>query len=70
MKLENLVAIVTGGASGLGEAACQCLSEAKCKVVVADLNKELGEALVKTLKTEAIFVQVDVSNEESIKSLV
>lgn len=70
MKLENLVAVVTGGASGLGEATCQCLSEAKCKVVVADLNKELGEALIKTLKTEAIFVQVDVSSEESIKSLM
>ena len=70
MKLENLVAIVTGGASGLGEAACQCLAEAKCKVVVADLNRELGEALVKNLKTEAIFVQTDVSSEDSIKNLV
>ena len=70
MKLENLVAIVTGGASGLGEGACQCLSAAGCKVVVADLNKELGEALAKSLKTESIFVQVDVSSEESIRNLI
>ena len=70
MKLENLVAIVTGGASGLGEAACIALSEAKCKIVVADLNADLGEALVKNLKTEAIFVKCDVSCEESIKALI
>lgn len=70
MKLENLVAIVTGGASGLGEAACRCLSAAKCKVVVADLNKDLGESVAKSLPTEAVFIPVDVSSEDSIRNLI
>lgn len=70
MKLDNKVAIVTGGASGLGEATCINLSEQGCKIVIADLNEELGQKLVSTLKTEAIFVKVDVSKEESIKELI
>lgn len=38
MKLDGLTAIVTGGSSGLGKAAAQCLAENKCNVVIADIN--------------------------------
>lgn len=69
MKLDSKIAIITGGASGLGEAACLALSNAGCSIVVADLNEEAGQKLVDSLKTPSIFVKVDVSNEESIKNL-
>ncbi len=70
MKLDSKIAIVTGGASGLGEATSIALSNAGCSVVVADLNEEAGTKLAGSLKTPSIFVKVDVSNEESIKSLI
>jgi len=49
MKVEGLVAIVTGGASGLGEAAVKRLSEEGCKVVIADLSEDAGKKLAETI---------------------
>jgi NAD(P)-dependent dehydrogenase (short-subunit alcohol dehydrogenase family) len=46
MKLDSsLVAVVTGGASGLGEATVRLLASYGVKVVIADLNEKLGTAL-------------------------
>ena len=72
MKIEGLVAIVTGGASGLGEATVQKLASLKCKVAIADLNEEAGNALVTKLggKENAIFVKTDVSDEQAAEKLV
>ena len=71
MKLDsNLVVIVTGGASGLGKGTCILLAQYHCKIVIADNNEVLGKSLLKTLKTEAIFVQFDVSSEDSIINLI
>jgi NAD(P)-dependent dehydrogenase (short-subunit alcohol dehydrogenase family) len=69
MKLENTVAIVTGGASGLGLGAVQDLAAQKCKIVIADINEEQGQAVAKTLP-DAIFVKTDISNEESVQNLI
>ncbi|MFD2638822.1 3-hydroxyacyl-CoA dehydrogenase [Piscibacillus salipiscarius] len=68
MELKDQVALVTGGASGLGEATVRQLVTKGAKVVVADLQKdkenmlseELGEELVK-------FVKTDVTDESSVK---
>ena len=72
MKIEGFVAIVTGGASGLGEATVQKLASLKCKVAIADLNEEAGNALVTKLggKENAIFVKTDVSDEQAAEKLV
>ena len=45
MKLNGTAAIVSGGASGLGEATVRALAAGGSKVVVADLNEERGKAL-------------------------
>jgi len=65
------VAIITGGASGLGEAAALELSIRGAKVVIADLNKELGNKLVETIGADkAIFVETNVTQEDSVKNLI
>lgn len=70
MKLDaNIVAIVTGGASGLGEATVRELIKAGCKVMIADLSDK-GADLAKELGSQASFFKVDVSNEENIQKLI
>ena len=62
MKLENKVAIVTGGASGIGEACSRQLTALGARVVIADLQEDKGQALASELG--GLFVKCDVSSEE------
>jgi len=67
------VALVTGGASGIGEACVFTFARRGARVVVADVNAELGANVVARLKeqgTEAIFVTVDVSDPQSVEAMV
>ena len=68
MELNGTAAIVSGGASGLGEATVRELAASGSKVVVADLNSERGKALAD--EVGGIFVQTDVSNAESVRAAV
>jgi len=72
MRLENKVAIITGGASGIGLAACERFLEAGAKVILADFNEEEGRKQAEVLqsKGEIYFVQVDVAEQTSIQQLV
>lgn|SRR5690606_25969273 len=63
------VAIVTGGASGIGEAVCRQLAAGGAKVVVADYNPEAAQALAQALG-EAIAVQVDVADADAVRRMV
>lgn len=64
------VAIVTGGASGLGEATVRRLSAAGVHVVVADLNKDRGDALVEQLGARATMAPTDVTDEDAVSDAV
>ena len=64
MELSGTSAIVTGGASGLGEATARLLSERGVRVVVADLQEEKGTALAKEIG--GLFAQTDVTNTEDV----
>ena len=68
MKIEGSGALVSGGASGLGEATVRRLHEAGAKVVIADVNPEKGEALASELGIE--FVQCDVREEDQVQAAV
>jgi NAD(P)-dependent dehydrogenase (short-subunit alcohol dehydrogenase family) len=70
MDVENRGVLVTGGASGLGEACVRTLSQAGAKVVIADLNSEVGEALANELGASARFVKANVVEEESMQAAV
>ena len=66
MKLEGAGAIVTGGASGLGAATARKLVEGGARVVIFDLNAELGEAVA--AETGGLFARVDVTSEADIEA--
>lgn len=67
MKLDNTInAVVTGGASGLGEATARALSERGVKVTIFDMNAEGGAAVARDIGGH--FVVVDVSSPESVAS--
>lgn len=70
MQIKDTTAMVTGGASGLGEACVRCFAEQGANVVIMDMNAELGESLAKELGSKAIFVKTDVSDEANVKAAV
>jgi NAD(P)-dependent dehydrogenase (short-subunit alcohol dehydrogenase family) len=72
-SLENKVAVVTGGTSGIGKAAALALAKAGAKVVVAGRRENEGNAVVKAIEKgggKAFFVKTDVSREADVKALV
>jgi NAD(P)-dependent dehydrogenase (short-subunit alcohol dehydrogenase family) len=68
MNLNGVAAIVSGGASGLGEATVRDLAAAGCKVVVADLNEDRGKAVAESVG--GVFASTDVASEESVTAAV
>ena len=68
MDINGASAIVTGGASGIGEAAVRQLAAKGAKVVVADLQADKGEALAK--EVGGAFVRVDVTDTAQIEAAV
>lgn len=70
-RLENQVAIITGGANGIGEATVKRFLEEGAKVVIADYDEVSGSALADRLETsDVVFIQVDVGSRDSVKRLV
>jgi NAD(P)-dependent dehydrogenase (short-subunit alcohol dehydrogenase family) len=73
MRLKDKVAIVTGAASGIGRATSLLFVREGAKVVVADINDEMGNetaSLVEKQGGEAIFVHTDVSKSNDIQNMV
>lgn len=68
MELNGVAALVSGGASGLGEATVRELASAGAGVVVADLDTERGEALAK--EVNGVFVRTDVADEDQVQAAV
>ena len=69
-QLEGKVAVVTGGASGIGEATVRLFIEEGCKVVIADMQEERGAALADELGSDAVFQKVEVRQEDQVKAAV
>ena len=68
MELNGVAALVSGGASGLGEATVRELTAAGATVVIADVNTERGEALAK--EVGGVFVRTDVADEDQVQAAV
>lgn len=69
-RFENAVVVVTGGASGIGEATVRALVEEGGRVVIADLQRERGEALVAELGDSVHFCATDVTSEADVEAAV
>ncbi len=68
MDIQGSSAIVTGGASGLGEATVRLLAQRGAHLVVLDMNEEKGEALAK--ETAGVFARADVTSPEDVIAAV
>ena len=70
MKIEGKVALVTGGASGLGAESVRMITAAGGRVVFVDLNQETGEALSAELGDAALFVRANVADPGDMEAAV
>lgn len=73
MKLKDKVAIITGGASGIGEATVIRFAEEGANVAIIDVNLEGAEKLaerVKSMGREALAAKADVSNKSEVESVI
>ncbi|KAD5803260.1 hypothetical protein E3N88_14620 [Mikania micrantha] len=70
-RLEGKVAIITGGASGVGESTAKLFAEHGAKIVIADIQDQLGQAVCEAIGlSNSIYVHCDVSNEEDVSNVV
>jgi 3(or 17)beta-hydroxysteroid dehydrogenase len=69
-RVEGKVALVTGAASGIGEASCILLIAEGAQVALCDIDVEKGEALAARLGTDALFVRLDVSEEDQWREAI
>jgi NAD(P)-dependent dehydrogenase (short-subunit alcohol dehydrogenase family) len=69
-RLEGKVAVITGAASGIGRASAQLFVEEGARVVIADVMEDRGSALADELGENAVFLRVDVSQEDDIKAAI
>ncbi|MUK90533.1 glucose 1-dehydrogenase [Ornithinibacillus sp. L9] len=73
MELQGKIAVVTGGASGIGLATVKTFVEKGAKVVIADFDEQNGmqaESALRETGADVLFVKVDVSIEEAVESLI
>ena len=70
MQLNDKVAIVTGGASGLGLATVEAFVAKGAKVVIFDLNQQQGDEVVARLGSNVRALNVDVTNEEQVHAAI
>ncbi len=70
MKSYDVAAVVTGGASGLGEATVRALAGRGAAVTVLDLDETRGPALAAELGGDTTFVRTDVTDEPSVRAAI
>jgi len=72
--LQNRIALVTGGAQGLGQAICQRLAQEGCHIIVADLKEDqaiqTAQDIVTNTDRHAFAIKVDVSDEAQVEAMV
>nr|ABR18410.1 unknown [Picea sitchensis] len=69
-RLNGKVAIITGGASGIGEAIVRLFTKHGAKVIIADIADEAGRKLAESLSPPAIYLHCDVSKEQDMSAVV
>ncbi len=69
-RIDGKVAVITGGASGIGEGTVRLFAEQGARVVVADIQDERGQALVESIGGDTTYVRADVSIEAQVQGAV
>jgi len=70
MRLQDKVALITGGAAGIGKATAQRFLEEGARVVICDVNQQTGDAAVAELGEGVEFYQVDVTDRQAVGAWV
>jgi 3-oxoacyl-[acyl-carrier protein] reductase len=70
MRLQDRVAIITGAASGIGKATAVTFAREGARVVVADVNAELGQAVAASVGPDAMFAHLDVTDRAAVQAFV
>jgi len=70
MNVKNSVAVVTGGASGLGEACVRNLLASGAKIAIFDFAADRGEKIAAELGKDVIFAQTDVADEAGVQGAI
>ena len=65
MRLENRVAIVTGGARGIGEGISRCLADEGARIAVLDIDGEAAQEMASELGSDHLGMAVDISQEDT-----
>ena len=69
-QLDGKIAVITGGASGIGEGTVRLFADQGARVVIADVQDERGSALAEDLGPTTTYLHTDVSDEEQVKGAV
>ncbi|KAA8542383.1 hypothetical protein F0562_023481 [Nyssa sinensis] len=70
-KLEGKVAIITGGASGIGEATAHLFADHGARaVLIADIQDGQGQRVAESIGSQCIYVHCDITDEEQVKAMV
>lgn len=73
MRLENKIAVITGGTSGMGRAASELFAKEGAKVVIGARREHLGKYVAESIRSDggnAIFVKADVSEKHEVMNLI
>jgi NAD(P)-dependent dehydrogenase (short-subunit alcohol dehydrogenase family) len=69
-RLDGKVAVITGGASGMGESTVRIFVREGARVIIGDVQRELGESVAASIGPECRYVNADVSSSEDVRALV
>lgn len=72
-RLQDKIAIITGGAAGIGRATCELFAEEGATVIVADINIEAGSAVAESITAaggQALFQETNIADEASVRQMV
>lgn len=69
-RLEGKVAIITGGANGIGESTVRHFWAHGAKVVIGDVQDDRGQALAQELDSNAMYIHCNVTNEDDVRNIV
>ena len=68
MKLQGKIAVITGGAAGIGEAGTRRFAAEGAKVIILDVNESAGNALEREL-SDVLFIKTDISDDAATVAL-
>jgi 3-oxoacyl-[acyl-carrier protein] reductase len=70
MRIKDRVALITGGAAGIGRATAERFAEEGAQIVICDLNEELGQEVARNLGQQASFFNVNVADRQAVQTWV